>query len=308
VDRLKSRDCQRCFRSYYGARCRRRTCPGYVKVWLRDQRSVFMAAMAKYRGRATMVTITAGGRDAFPWDRSRCVHPRRERCAGSKGCKVDAFDAAEWNRTAAKRLRLLNRAARSYARRRFPRGALPELVGYVAQDQQRGLLHFHLALGYSNPAAVGAYIDGLQRGLLRHGFGPQLDRGRLSENPQSLGSYMARYLDPAKYADSFVQVLGAVERCERSHRLAGDARSVLRPVYVSPKAMRRSGRTMELERFKRRHWRKHGAAPLDDVLVAYVNFCGRRERREAWLREQMVVPEIAREPPVQAIWVQEDLF
>ena len=305
---LEGRDCQRCYRRYYGARCRRRTCPGYVKTWLRDQRTVFKAAMSKYPGRATMVTVTAPGKDVFPWDRTRCTHPVGERCNGGKGCRVDSFAAAEWNRTAAKRLRSLNRLARSYARRRFPRGELPEVVAYVAQDQARGLLHFHLALGYANPRAVAAYVDGLQRGLLRHGFGSQLDRGRLSENPQALGSYMARYLDPAKYGESFVEVLGSVERCERGHRLAGDDRSVLRPVYVSPKACRRSGRTVEFERFKRRHWRQHGAQPVDQVFGAYVNFCGRRERREGWLREQMAVPEIARDPPANAMWVQEDLF
>jgi hypothetical protein len=255
-----------------------------------------------------MVTITAPGKDVFPWDRTQCTHPRGQRCGGSNNCKVDAGAAAEWNRTAAKRLRLLNRSARSYARRRFPRGALPELVGYVMQDQTRGLLHFHVALTYANPAAVSAYIDGLQRGLLRHGFGAQLDRGRLSENPGQLGSYMARYLNPAKYSESFVRVLSAVERCERSHRLVGDPRSVLRPVYVSPKAMRRSGRTMEFERYKRRHWRRHGPKPIDEVFVAYVNFCGRRERREGWRREGCQIPEIARDPPATAIWIQEELF
>lgn len=305
---LEPRDCTTCFRRYYGARCTRRTCPSYVKTWLRDQRTVFMAAMSSHRGRATMVTITAPGRDVFPWDRSCCTHPPGQRCGGSQGCKVDSWAAAEWNRTAAKRLRLLNRLARSYARRRFPRGNLPELVGYVAQDQQRGLLHFHLALGYTTHPALNAYIDGLQRGLLKHGFGAKMDRGFVSQSPAALGSYMARYLDPGKYGESFVKVLSAVERCERSHRIAGDPRSVLRPIYVSPRACRRSGRTISFERYKRQHWRRYGNQPLNDVFVAYVNFCGRRERREGWRREECEIPEIARDPPIAAIWVQEDLF
>lgn len=305
---VEPRDCQQCYRRYYGARCRRRTCPGYVKLWLRDQRTVFKAAMARYPGRATMVTITAPGRDRLPWDRTRCTHAPGERCSGNKGCKVDALLAAEWNRTIAKRLRLLNRMARSYARRRFPREQLPQLVAYVTQDQERGVLHVHCALGYTSQGALSAYLDGLRRGLGRHGFGPKMDRGFLAQRPGALGSYMARYLDPAKYGASFLRVLSAVERCERSHQMAGEHRSVLRPVYVSPAAIRRSGRTIEFERFKRQQWRKNGPQALDHVFVDYVNFCGRRERREGWRREEMAVPEIACEPPAGASWVQEDLF
>src|SRR5664279_3794358 len=305
---LEARVCLKCYRRYRGARCSYRACPGYVKLWLRDQRTVFMAGMASYRGRSTMVTLTAPGKDRYPWNKRECTHAKGERCSGKKGCTVNQWDAAEWSLTAGKRQRLLLRAAYMYASRRVPKGEIPEVIAYVMQDQARGLLHSHIALGWTSRRGLAVYLDGLQRGVVAHDFGSQLHRGRVSEDPKALGTYMARYLDPAKVGESFVQVLSAVDRCDRGRRMEGHARSILRPVYVSPRACRRSGRTVGFERFKRQHWRKNGPRPVQEVFVAYVNFCGRRERREGWLREEMAVSEIAREPPANAMWVQEDLF
>ena len=216
-----------------------------------------------------MVTVTAPGADVLPWDVLYCTHPPGERCTGKKGCKVNGTEANEWNRTATARLRALHKAARSYAARRHPRADLPVTLGYVAQEQERGVWHFHVALGWTSRAALEAYVDGIQRNLTRHGFGTRLHRGARAQRPGALSTYMARYLSPGRYGSAFLRTLRGVESCDRQHRLAGHARTVQRPVYVSPTLSRRSGRTVAFEGFKRQYWCRHGNRPLDEVYAAY---------------------------------------
>ena len=275
--------CPSCGRRIYGRKCKRRTCSSHVGLWLRDQRSVFKAAIASWPGLSTMVTVTAPGQDVLPYDPALCTHPRGEKCAGkAKGCRVYEHLAVDFNATVLARLGVLENGARQYAARRFGRGRLPVTLGYVTQEQARGVWHVHIAIGYyaGQEGALECYVRALQRGLLRNGFGPQFDRGKRSQDPGALARYLSRYLDPGRYSEAFIRTLKGVEAHGRQNPFG---RTVQRPVYVSPSLTRRTGRTLAFEAFKRRDWRQHGNRPLQEVFVAYVNHCGELAERQSRL-------------------------
>jgi hypothetical protein len=96
--------CADCFRSLWQGRiCKRRDCPGYARLYLRDQAERLRANLAVWEGKTCMVTLTAPGADVLPWDRSQCAESDH-RCSGKRGCMVDWVAAAGWNATVTKRL------------------------------------------------------------------------------------------------------------------------------------------------------------------------------------------------------------
>ena len=282
-NRFDYEPCSSCGRRIYGRKCKRRTCSSHVGLWLQDQRRVFKAAIASWPGLSTMVTVTAPGQDVLPYDPALCTHPPGEKCAGkAKGCRVYEHLAVDFNATVLARLGVLENGARQYAARRFGRGRLPVTLGYVTQEQARGVWHVHIAIGYyaGQEGALECYVRALQRGLLRNGFGPQFDRGKRSQDPGALARYLSRYLDPGRYSEAFIRTLKGVEAHGRQNPFG---RTVQRPVYVSPSLTRRTGRTLAFEAFKRRDWRQHGNRPLQEVFVAYVNHCGELAERQSRL-------------------------
>lgn len=70
--------------------CKRRDCPGYVDLWMRDQSVRLLENLWRYEGAVCMVTLTPPGRDQLPWDRHRCTHPPGAACSGTLGCRVVA--------------------------------------------------------------------------------------------------------------------------------------------------------------------------------------------------------------------------
>jgi hypothetical protein len=63
-------DCPDCFRSLWTAgRCKRRDCPGYAGIYLRDQAERLRVNLAAWDGKTCLVTLTGPGAELLPWDR-----------------------------------------------------------------------------------------------------------------------------------------------------------------------------------------------------------------------------------------------
>src|SRR4030081_2548330 len=96
--------CPECLRSLWrGRSCKRRDCPGYARIYLRDQAERLRANLAAWDGKTCLVTLTAPGADVLPWDRAKC-REGAHRCSGQRGCRVHWVAAAGWNATVTKRL------------------------------------------------------------------------------------------------------------------------------------------------------------------------------------------------------------
>ena len=87
--------CPDCLRSLWqgGGRCKRRDCPGYAPIYLRDQAERLRQNLAAWDGKTCLVTLTAPGAYELPWDRSKCP-PGEHVCSGKLGCRVGWMAAA----------------------------------------------------------------------------------------------------------------------------------------------------------------------------------------------------------------------
>jgi hypothetical protein len=110
--------CPACFRSLWqGRSCKRRDCPGYASIYLRDQAERLRQNLAAWGGKTCLVTLTAPGSDVLPWDTSKCP-PGDHACSGALGCRVHWGVAAGWNATVTGRLGNLVKLAREQVRRK----------------------------------------------------------------------------------------------------------------------------------------------------------------------------------------------
>lgn len=108
-------------------------------------------------------------------------------------------DAAAYNATVGKRLRLLQNWANQVMRRKLGVAAgdprLPEVISY-GLHAKRGVFHVHLVVGVRHPAQM-AYLDAfialLERGAPRYGFGREFHRGRRYRGGGAAAKYAARY-------------------------------------------------------------------------------------------------------------------
>jgi hypothetical protein len=286
--------CPHCFHNLWGGgRCKRRACPSYASIYLRDQAEVIKANLAVWDGHVCMVTLTAPGRDVLPWDRRRCSHPGRHKCSGRLGCRVDETAAAVWNADVARRLSALMNRCQQRVRDRHGKGVHVVLLCYVLEAQRRGVLHPHLVLGYRTAKERKA-LDTLRKGLreLRgeYGFGTgsgSFDEGQPERfNPADAARYISKYLRPDSAKASFVPLLSSLERLVPYRRdpetgevlmspskakesMERPARVQLRPVYTNRKLTTISEITIGFLRYKRRHWCEHGGRPLTEVLGDY---------------------------------------
>jgi hypothetical protein len=65
--------CPECYRTLWvGGNCKRRDCPSYAGIYLRDQAERLRVNLVAWEGRTCLVTLTAPGADVLPWDRSAC--------------------------------------------------------------------------------------------------------------------------------------------------------------------------------------------------------------------------------------------
>lgn len=79
--------CEDCFRSLWkGGRCKRRDCPGYAAIYLRDQAERLRENLTAWDGKTCLVTLTAPGADVLPWDAAKCPEGGHK-CSGQLGCR-----------------------------------------------------------------------------------------------------------------------------------------------------------------------------------------------------------------------------
>jgi hypothetical protein len=251
--------CEHCFRLLWGrGRCKRRDCPGYAAIYLRDQAVRLRENLAAWNGKTCLVTLTAPGEDVLPWDRSKCP-VGEHRCSGNLGCRVDWYKAALWNSDVTKRLGDLLKVARERVRRKHRGRGEVVVLAYVCEAHQRGVFHVHVVLGYRTApgrAALDSFRDALKRQRGEYGFGRgrrgSFDAGEPDRfGGRDAGRYISKYLRPDGAKTSFVPLLENVNKVTLRNPETGRYENLLRPVYVSPKLTRLTGITMGFLRFCR---------------------------------------------------------
>ena len=274
--------CPECFRSLWaGGGCKRRDCPRYAPIYLRDQAERTGQNLGAWDGKTCLVTLTAPGADRLPWDRSKCP-PGEHACSGRLGCRVDWVRAAEWNADVTRRLGDLLKVAREQTRRAHGGAARVAVLGYVCEAQQRGVFHPHVVLGYRT-AADRAALDTF-RGVLRrkrgaYGFGTgrrgSFDAGQPERfSGRDAGRYISKYLRPDGAKASFVPRLEAIGRIAKRDEATGRLKHMVRPVYVSTVLSRATGVTMGFLRFRRWAFRAWGGSATEQELqFAYAVRC-----------------------------------
>jgi hypothetical protein len=250
--------CEECFRSLWqGGRCKRRDCPAYAPIYLRDQAIRLRENLAAWDGKTCLVTLTAPGADVLSWDPSKCPEGEH-RCSGKLGCRVYWYSAAVWNSTVTKRLGELLKAAWERTRRKHGEDGVVVLA-YVCEAQDRGVFHPHVVLGYrtaADRAALDTFRESLRRLRGAYGFGTgrrgSFDGGKPDRfRGSDAGRYISKYLRPDGAKSSFVPLLEAVGRVTPRDPTTGRHTSLIRPVYVSPRLTRVTGVTMGFLRFCR---------------------------------------------------------
>lgn len=212
-------------------RCRRSACPGYIHVWVRDQRerlSVNLSAYTDGAGTVWVATITAPGSDVLPWDRGSCAKRGQHRCSGELGCRVR--DADFYNRTAPDRFSTLHRTASRRAKRAA--GCEFVLLARVWELHGRGVLHIHpiIACGTDRQRrGAAAYVRAASALARSHGF------GFVDRSPKSI---------PAERAAGYCG-----KRLTETVRMSA---SPGRIVWVAPRLTRTTGCTTRVLR-ERRH-------------------------------------------------------
>jgi hypothetical protein len=250
--------CPECFRSLWqGGRCKRRDCPGYAPIYLRDQAERLRQNLAAWDGRTVLVTLTGPGADVLPWDRTLCP-PGEHECSGTRGCRVDLVATAKWNAGVTKRLGDLLKAAREQTRRVHGGRARVAVLAYVCEAQRRGVFHPHVVLGYrtaADRAALDTFCAHLRSKRAAYGFGAGpagFDAGLPDRfDGRGAGRYIAKYLRPDRAKQSFVPLLAEVAKWTPRNPATGRLKFLVRSAYVSPVLSRQTGVTMGFLRFRR---------------------------------------------------------
>jgi len=233
--------------------CRRRTCPGYGKIWAGDQRRKQFVNLGHYgdtqpydvRAQVVLGAVTAPGAAQLPWDAKHCAALGAHECSGAIGCRVKADAAREWNESAPKRWRDLHRQASIRCSRA---GLRPWLLARVWEKQRRGVLHVHPVLAFSTAAekiAARAYMRHLAELAPQYGFG-HLERKIRPMEAKAAAAYLSSY---------FVTGKKGKEALQTSVRSRSMPRSI---VHISPRLTQATGCTMRELRFRRFVWRVAG--------------------------------------------------
>jgi hypothetical protein len=238
-------------------RCRRRSCPGYAPLWAGDQRRKLFVNLGHYaevqpvdrKPSVVLLTVTAPGADALPWDEHHCRGLGEHRHSGTLGCRVRSSPARDWNAAAAGRWRDLHRAAYVRCRRE---GLRPHLLTRVWEMQHRGVLHVHPVLAFTTPGdrrAARRYVAHLAELAPSFGFG-FVDRKLQPMHARAAAAYLSAYF-----------VTGRREKAQLHQSVMHPAmpRSI---VHVSTRLTRATGCTMRrlrLHRFVHVRW---GKSPL----------------------------------------------
>src|SRR5581483_2162868 len=129
--------CPYCFHDVWrGGRCKRRACPSYAPIYLRDQAERVAANLRVWDGKTCMLTLTAPGRDRLPWDRRHCAARGKHRCSGTLGCRVNEAEAARWNADVTRRLSALINRSQQRVRDRQGKGVRVFVLCYVLESDR----------------------------------------------------------------------------------------------------------------------------------------------------------------------------
>jgi len=237
--------------------CRRRTCPGYGRIWAGDQRRKQFVNLGHYgdtqpcdvQAQVVLGAVTAPGVEDLPWGTDHCAAIGEHQCSGLLGCRVSAEAATEWNRSAPKRWRDLHRQATIRCNRA---GLRPWLLARVWEEQRRGVLHVHPVFAFSTPAektAARTYMRHLAELAPRYGFG-NVERKLRPMEAKAAAAYLSSYFRHRKEGERGAAELGAVEgdaavdraslRAPHTGHGLHDARAAVSPVRLARR--RRSGR------------------------------------------------------------------
>jgi hypothetical protein len=198
-----------------------------------------------------MHTYTAPGRPVKKWRHSLRHYRHKD---GS--LRVVDVDAAVFHVSAPDNLAGLHKTAVKRVKRKRP-GAKIRLLAYAPAFQRRGVLHWHVVLGWLNArerADCDLYTEICAELLEQYGFGYQFDGGRVFENAKHAASYIARYMTADHQG---LERVVASSACPR------------RPVYVSPALTKASGITMRFLRWRRWIWHQIGAQSLDYLVKVH---------------------------------------
>lgn len=241
-------------------------------MYLRDQAEVIKAALAEWDHETTIATLTAPGADVLPWDTSLCKIDGPHKHSGPNGCRVNEWDAAQWNRTANKRLAALTDTARV----RTKRAGLqpPEILGRVL-ELKRGVFHAHVILGFTWGSRTGLehFLDQLDDRRGQYGFGTSkaggFDRGEPGKfTGAHAGLYSSKYLRPDGAKGSFIPALILIEQLQERDPETGRPMHHFRPVYVNRKLTQKSGVTLRFLRWSRYAFVMWKSLPERQELVA----------------------------------------
>jgi hypothetical protein len=193
-DRIWHR-CSGCGRPIPGKvqRCSSRRCPEFAPIWAADTRRRLFENLRTLK-LAVMFSVTAPGRDVFPFDPAYCSHEQDVTCSGEIGCRVYAGAAHAFNSRVSPWWSELHRVAKLRADRAT--GFKGTIAARVWEKQKRGLAHMHGVLSVSTPAELRwaeAYVTALAELAPAKGFG-FVDRWDKIRNKIKPGIEAAAYL------------------------------------------------------------------------------------------------------------------
>lgn len=205
-----------------------------------------------------MFSVTAPGKDVFPFDPACCSHAAGVKCSGEIGCRVYADAARVFNSHVSPWWSELHRVAKLRADRAT--GFKGAIAARVWEKQKRGLAHMHGVLSVSTPAELQwaeVYVTALAEIAPSKGFGfvDGWDKIRAKIKP---GIEAAAYL-----SGYFVKGKG------RKASLTDNVQDADLPrllVYVGRSLTKTTGCTMRNLRVARRLWAaRAGIAPRPEM-------------------------------------------
>jgi hypothetical protein len=119
-----------------------------------------------------MFSVTAPGKEVFPFDQMHCTHAPGATCSGRIGCRVHADAARTFNSHVGPWWSELHRIAKLRADRAT--GFKGSIAERVWEKQRRGLAHMHGVLSVSTPAELHwaeVYVTALAELAPSRGFG-----------------------------------------------------------------------------------------------------------------------------------------
>ena len=152
-------------------RCSSRRCLQFAPIWAADTRRRPYENLKTLK-LTVMFSVTAPGKDVFPFDPAHCKHAAGVPCSGRIGCHVYADSARSFNQKVSPWWSELHRAAKLRADRAT--GFKGTIAARVWEKQKRGLAHMHGVLSVSTPAELRwaeAYVTALVELAPSKGFG-----------------------------------------------------------------------------------------------------------------------------------------